>query len=140
MSYSNFGNINKKKDFYISGFHYIDGVSEPIEKAKEITILQTKEFLNYLENSSYKKQLLSNLQSMTQKEDGSLLTTWFDNINDFYNFIEQGLKCENIYLEYEGYEEYPKVLIPIFKELKEQTIKWKEYGVNEVYLEGYKLR
>ena len=38
------------------------------------------------------------------------------------------------------YEEYSKVLIPIFKELKHQTFKWKDYGVNEVFLEGTRYK
>ena len=138
----NFGEIEKRKDFFISGYIYEDGMASPVEGADEITIKHTREFVKFILESTHHKELVSVLQSMVTKPDGSLLTTWLS-IDKFMSFVEEGLNCEKIFKDFDGFggwhkEDLVPVLLPIFKMLSTETQNWKELGVNEVYFEGYK--
>ena len=115
--------IDKNRSFFIDGYFFKDGLSEPI-KGKDLRIEdKSKEILDFLQSgaNNFLAEIEETLQSMCQMKDGSgaLLTCW-PHIDKFYEM----LKATNDSSE-------------TLNLIKEKTLDWKESGVNEVYLSGY---
>jgi hypothetical protein len=102
-------------------------VSSAVTDEISLTGDETTVLLEWVGNHAWRNNFERNLQSLSAKVDGDLLTTWMP-LAEFETLI--------IGDQHEG----PVVLRELFRRIVKATEHWRGLGVDEVYFDGYELK
>lgn len=101
-------------------------VSSAVTDEITLSVGETQLLLTCIAGGEWRVLFERNLQSLSAKADGDLLTTWIA-MEEFDCFIVSN--------KHDG----PLPLRSLFHRLADATQNWKNRGVEEVYYEGYEL-
>lgn len=102
-------------------------VSSVVTNEITLSSIETKVLLEWVDKNEWRFHFERNLQSLSAKPDGDLLTTWMP-FAEFKSFV------------FSNKHEGPVALRELLHRITNETKNWAALGVEEVYFDGYELQ